>query len=401
MIHPLSDELREFIRQHADDDTDKLLLQAGRFPGIDIPAAVIQITARRQIRDKLPEWYANPALFFPSRLSAEQCSSEACAAYKQSLLKGENLCDLTGGLGIDSWYFSRKTTSVTYIEQNPDYCRAASLNFRILGAENIRIIEGDATTLAGELSAGTFYIDPARRAAGNRRLFALSDCEPDILTLKPLLLPRCKRLILKTSPMADIGETLRLLPETREIHAIALHNECKELLFVLEAGTFPAEKVKITCVNLKPGEKTIPFTFTPREEKTCAEHPANSISAYLYEPHAALLKGGAFKTIAERFKVYKLHKNSHLYTSGQWLPAFPGRQFRVEKIITFSGKNWKELKKEIPKANITVRNFPLTVAELRQRSGIAEGGDLYLFATTANPAQRIIIIARKSPEIAP
>ncbi len=210
MIHPLSDELREFVRQHADEDTDKLLLQAGRYPSIDIPAATIQIAARRQIREKLPEWYANSGLIFPSRLAAEQCSSEACAAYKQSLLRGENVCDLTGGLGVDSWYFSRKAASVTYIERNPDYCRAAGVNFRMLGAENIRIVEADATVLVGELSADTFYIDPARRATGNRRLFALSDCEPDILALKSLLLPRCTRLIVKTSPMADIGETLRL-----------------------------------------------------------------------------------------------------------------------------------------------------------------------------------------------
>ncbi len=395
MIHPLSDELREFVRQHADEDTDKLLLQAGRYPSIDIPAATIQIAARRQIREKLPEWYANSGLIFPSRLAAEQCSSEACAAYKQSLLRGENVCDLTGGLGVDSWYFSRKAASVTYIERNPDYCRAAGVNFRMLGAENIRIVEADATVLVGELSADTFYIDPARRATGNRRLFALSDCEPDILALKSLLLPRCTRLIVKTSPMADIGETLRLLPETREVHVVALHNECKELLFVLENGTFPAEEVKITCVNLKSGEETIPFVFTLREEKTCKEHPVNGISAFLYEPHVALLKGGAFKIIAEQFKVYKLHKNSHLYTSDRWIPTFPGRRFRVEKTIPFSGKNQKVLKQEIPKANITVRNFPLSVAELRQRSGIAEGGDHYLFATTVNPAQRIIIVSRK------
>lgn len=393
----LSPELQSFIRKHASENTDKLLLQAARFPGIDVPFAVNQILARRHLKDKLPTWYAREDLIYPSRLSVEQCSSEYTALYKQRLLKGNSVCDLTGGLGVDCHFFARKAESVTYIERFPEYCEAARHNFAVLQTPAIRIVHADVREIAGTLQADTFYIDPARRSKDNKRAFALTDCEPDVLQLKPILLENTQRLIVKISPMADLEETLRLLPETREIHILSVKNECKELLFLLEdfSAACPPEEVNIYALNLPEKTATPAFHFQPREEKDAPLHTTDTIGQYLYEPHAALMKSGAFKLLAVRYGVQKLHRHSHLYTSSGFVPDFPGRCFIVEESYEFSGKLLKQLSNRIPNANLTTRNFPLSVAEFRKRSGIKEGGDTYLFATTLADNRKVVIQTHK------
>jgi len=393
----LSPELKSFIRTHAQDDTDKLLLSASRFPDIDLPFAVDQILARRQIKEKIPSWYAVEDLIYPSRLSAEQCSSEPTALYKQKLLKGKCFCDLTGGLGVDCYYLAQVVQPAVYIERFSAYCEAARHNFHLLNAPQIEIRQADVREIASSLQADTFYIDPARRSKDNKRTFALTDCEPDILQLKPVLLKNTQRLIIKISPMADLERTLRLLPETREIHILSVKNECKELLFLLEASSteFKPDQVKIYATNLQATQETPAFIFKPEEEKNSPLITTDSVATYLYEPHAALLKSGAFKLIAHRYRLQKLHRHSHLYTSSHFLPDFPGRRFAVEETYEFSGKLLKQIAQQIPQANLTTRNFPLTVAELRKRSGLKEGGEIYLFATTLANEQKILIKTRK------
>lgn len=391
----LTPELKSFIREHANDDTDKLLLGAGRFPDINVPFAVTQIIARRQIRNKLPSWYNNEDIVYPSSLAAEQCSSEQTGLYKQGLLRGDSFCDLTGGLGVDTFFFAQKAATAIYVERFPEYCEAAHTNFEALKAANIRINNADARDVAGTCVADTFYIDPARRAECNKRVFALEDCEPDILQLKPLLLDRAQRVIVKVSPMADIEETLRLLPETREVHILSVKNECKELLFVLENQFFPAQPTRICAVDLTPDNKAAGFSFYLQEEKEAELSLADKVGSFLYEPHAALLKSGAFKLIAIRYGLKKLHRHSHLYTSEQFCPGFPGRSFKVDETIAFSGKMLKQIGKQIPKANLTTRNFPLSVMELRKRSQIKEGGDIYLFATTLCNENKVFLKVHK------
>lgn len=392
----LSLQLSDFINAHAADDTDKLLLSASRYPDIDIPFAVDQILARRQIQQKLPLWHSQPGLIYPSRLSAEQCSSEQTALYKQRLLKGNTLCDLTGGLGVDTYYLSQKARQVIYIERFAGYCEAAKHNFDLLKARNIQTINADVREIADTLKADTFYIDPARRADCNKRTYALADCEPDIIRLKPLLLENSQRLIIKISPMADLDETVRLLPETREIHILSVKNECKELLFLLEKENHcESGKIEIHAVNLSPDAQEQEFVFRQEEEKAACLQTSQTICQYLYEPNASLLKSGAFKLAALRFGLYKLHRHSHLYTSDTPCPDFPGRVFIVDEILAFSGKLLKQINRKIPQANITTRNFPLTVAEIRKRSGIKEGGEVYLFATTLANEQKVILQVHK------
>ena len=391
----LTPEIKDFIRQHFTDDTDKLLLNARRYSPVDVPFAVDQIRARRQIKEKLPTWFANPDLLFPSRLSAEQCSSEITAHYKQSLVRGPRICDLTGGLGIDSWQLSQQAEELIYIERFAEYCRAAEHNFKTLGATNIQILEADVREIVSTLTADTFYIDPARRTECNRRVFALSDCEPDVLQFKNILLPKAGRLILKISPMADISETLRQLPETTEVHIIAVRNECKEVIFVLENTVTFSPRIRVVTINYTSDGQQQVFSFPWQKEKTSPFQAAEKIGDYLYEPNAAILKSGAFKLIATEYNISKLHLNSHLYTSGQKIGNFPGRIFKVANVHEFSGKKLKQLGKSIGQANITTRNFPLTVEAFRKSSGITEGGEVYLFATTLGNARKIIIECRK------
>lgn len=391
-----TDEFRLFVKEHAGDDLMRLLLSASRYPTVDIPFAVEQIAARRQIRDKLPLWYMNDALLFPSKISAEQCSSEQTALYKQRLVEeGDTLCDLTGGLGIDSYYFSRKAHHVTYIERFPAYCEAARNNFSVLGADNITIMKGDSTTLVSQLpEVDAFYIDPARRGEGNKRVFALSDCEPDLPALLPELFRHAPRIIAKLSPMADIRLTLDLLPGTTEVHVLSIKNECKELLFVVEREA-NVETPVIHCINYNSSGDEESFTFTLLDERNEDLHLGKQVKSYLYEPNASVLKAGAFKRVATSFGLEKLHVSSHLYTSDVKLEDFPGRSFVVEEVYPFTGKLCKSLVKEVPQANITVRNFSLPVEELRKRTKIADGGKVYLFATTLVNGDKILVKCHK------
>lgn len=392
----LTDTLRRFIREHASDDLTRLLLSASRYPEIDVPFAVEQIASRRQIRDKLPSWYADDRLIFPAKIAAEQCSSEWTAAYKQRLVKaGQCLCDLTGGLGIDSYFFSRKIRSVLYIERFPAYCEAAQANFNVLGASNIELRQGgSAEILPGLPAQDVFYIDPARRGDGNRRVFALQDCEPDLPALLPVLWQKAPKVIAKLSPMADIRHTLELLPHTTAIHVLSVRNECKELLFVMERDHLAASPL-IHCVHRTSGGEEESFAFTLEEERQATADFARTVGRFLYEPNASLMKAGAFKTAGRGMRMQKLHASSHLYTSDQFETSFPGRKFIVEETIPFAGKTAKTIFRTLPQANLTIRNFPLSAEELRKRLKIREGGEDYLFATTLCSGEKVLIRCRK------
>lgn len=394
----LSDEFISFVSAHAADNLSRLLLSASRYPRIDVPFAVEQIAARRQIKEKLPSWYRNEALVFPAKIAAEQCSSEQTAVYKQRLVGEEmRMCDLTGGLGIDSYFFSRKVKQLLYIERFPAYCEAARINFSALGADNIEVMEGDTTELAGRLpEVDAFYIDPARRGGGNKRVFALQDCEPDLPSLLPELLRRAPKVIAKLSPMADIRLTLDLLPGTTEVHVLSVKNECKELIFVVEREAVEKQKSPLVhCVNFAGNGQEESFTFLLQEEHDAEPSLSCGVKNYLFEPNASLLKAGAFKCIANRFEIEKLQVSSHLYTSDKPVETFPGRRFVVKDVFPFTSKLCKSLQKEVPSANITTRNFPLSVEELRKRTRIADGGSVYLFATTLADGDRIVIKSEK------
>lgn len=384
----------EFIKKQIQTDPNALLLAAKKYPDMDIPFVVDQITCRKQIKDKLPAWYANYDLYFPAKITTEQCSSEQTASYKQRLASGNIACDMTGGLGIDTYYISRNFEKFFYLERYEAYCDAARHNFNVLGASNIDVLNGDSIQLLNDLpSLDLIYVDPARRSDCNKRLYDLSECEPNVVDLAPILLSKAKKLIVKVSPMADIHRCIELIPQVKRIHVLSVRNECKELLLEVDS-TEESKEVEIVCVNFPvTGEQSFSFFFNA--EKSAPLNVVNTVHKYLYEPNASILKAGAFKSVATQFGIKKLHQHSHLYTSSELITDFPGRIFEVIEVDGFSKKWLQTASKQIGQANLTTRNFPMTVAEIRKRSKLQEGGSLYLFATTLSDDQKVIVSCEK------
>lgn len=384
----------EFIKKQIQTDPNALLLAAKKYPDMDIPFVVDQITCRKQIKDKLPAWYANYDLYFPAKITTEQCSSEQTASYKQRLASGNIACDMTGGLGIDTYYISRNFEKFFYLERYEAYCNAARHNFNVLGASNIDVLNGDSIQLLNDLpSLDLIYVDPARRSDCNKRLYDLSECEPNVVDLAPILLSKAKKLIVKVSPMADIHRCIELIPQVKRIHVLSVRNECKELLLEVDS-TEESKDVEIVCVNFPvTGEQSFSFFFNA--EKSAPLNVVNTVHKYLYEPNASILKAGAFKSVATQFGIKKLHQHSHLYTSSELITDFPGRIFEVIEVDGFSKKWLQTASKQIGQANLTTRNFPMTVAEIRKRSKLQEGGSLYLFATTLSDDQKVIVSCEK------
>ena len=353
------------------------------------------------IKNKLPQWYVHPDLVFPSSLAYRQASSQATACYKQSfLLQGARVIDCTGGLGVDSAAFASKASKVVYIEQNESLCQAAAHNFNLLGLPNIEILHGNCIDLLPAMTpADMIYIDPSRRSTAGRQLLALSDYEPDILSIKEMLLQKAPKVLVKISPMADIRQSLRMLPETAEVHVLSVHNECKELLFLLErpqANPVPVEEVPINCVHINTLEKEERFTFKLGEEKaTLSPLVARLTTGYLYEPNSSLLKAGAFKLPAITYGMQKLHPHTHLYHAPILQKSFPGRIFQIQKVLDFNKQTIKNLRQTIPKANIAVRNFCMEATELQKRLKIKDGGDVYLFGVKLSGQNYTLIVAFK------
>lgn len=389
-----NDDTIRFIGENLSKDVNTLLLSAKKYPDIDVAFCAEQIASRKQIKEKLPSWYHNLNLWFPAKITTEQCSSEQTALYKQHLCKGEKGCDMTGGLGIDTFFISRNFRTFYYMERFETYCEAAINNFRVLGAHNVTVQNGNSLDLINQIeSVDLIYLDPARRSDCNKRLYDLTECEPNIVALAPELLARSAKVIVKVSPMADINRCLELLPQTVEVHVLSVRNECKELLLILTPEKSTTD-VKIHCVNFSTtGEQTLSFSYN--EEKSSRLQVVNIVDNYLYEPNASVMKAGAFKITAERFGLKKLHQHSHLYTSSTLIKDFPGRVFEVIRTEPFTKKWLQQAAKESPKANLATRNFPLTVAEIRKRSKLSEGGSLYLFATTLGDDQKAIIYCDK------
>lgn len=380
-----------FVLDHAEDDPDRLLLSADRWPGIDVRRAARLIAARRKMRDKLPSWHAHPEIDCPALLSLEQCSSEATALYKQAFVpEGGRVADLTGGLGVDTWAMSARAAEVHYCERNEALCAAARHNFGILGADNVAVHAGDGPAWL-QAQPGRFdlvYLDPARRDKSARRVYDVADCEPDLSALKDALLQRTDRVLAKLSPMADLTRILALFPETREIHIVAVRDEVRELLLLLQPG-LPAVPPKIVAAD---GD--IRFTFTPADEPAAAVRYADRIGRYLFQPARALRKAGAFRLLSQRYGVAKLALGTHLYTADAPVAGFPGKTFEVEAVLDWNKATLKEIPARYPRLELTALNFPLATDALRRRIGIPAGGDRHAFATTCNDKKKILIICK-------
>jgi hypothetical protein len=392
----LPEPLIAFIRAHLNDDVRRLAMQASRYPQIDMPFAVGQIAGRQLAKHKLPSFYEREEILYPPHLSLEQCSSELTAVYKATLWKGETLVDLTGGFGVDCAFMASHFNEVTYIEQNKALCDVAAHNFSVLGLPHIRVMNADAERILAEdilPNTDCIYADPARRDRQGGKTVQVSDCVPDVERLEPVLLNKARSVMIKLSPMLDLSLALHALPHTVAVHIVSVKNECKELLLMLSSGEQPENMPHpIHCINLISHDEMQTFTFTAEAEAMSEPAYTSEPAHYLYEPNASILKGGAFRSVGVKYGLKKLHPNSHLYTSNEVISDFPGRSFRVAACI--SPKDKAGLR-QIGQANIAVRNYPLSVSELRKQTKLKEGGNSYIFATTLADESRTLIVCQK------
>lgn len=395
-----------FIKEHAEDDTSALLLSASKFKGIDVRLAASTIEGRRKMAVKVPEWGERFDIIYPSSVNVEQCSSSYTAELKQRYFRDSRVFDLTGGLGVDSYYISKVAQSVKMFEQNSVLCSAAKNNFSRLGAENIEVFNKRVDKIEdidGFTSGTNFsvYIDPSRRSESGGRIFAIRDYDPDIVAMKDSLFLHASRVIVKVSPMADITSLAKVLPECSEIAVISVFNECKELLLILDRemvkNPLKTAEIPITAWNLKrSGKIWESFSWTVKEEsESFTELGEPEKGMYLYEPNASILKGGAYKTAGARFGLIKAETSSHLYFGRERVNSFPGRVFRITDICEFGKSGIKHISKTYPKANVSVRNFPLSSAKLLERLKIEEGGETYIFGTLLPHNLRKLIVCKK------
>lgn len=395
-IFSLTPAEQAFVQGNLTANVGALLLRAGKWPGIDLKKVAAQLTARQKAVHKLPTWYAYPDLVFPPALSVEQASSEAAARYKAGLVLGAVLIDATGGMGVDTQAFTRRVGHVEYVEQNPLLARLAAYNLPRLGIGNVTVTHQNGLDFVQRYggTADWLYLDPARRDEGGSKVVQLASYEPDITSVLPMLLAKAERILLKTSPLIDLDQTMRQLGHVEAVHVVAVQHEVKEVLFVIGPSAVDPNAAQLTAVDLTSTSDGPALSFTRADEKTAAVTLGDPLQ-YVCEPNAAVLKAGAFRLVASRFGLHKLAPHSHLYTSAERPLNFPGRVFELQHIVRLDRT---ELRAVLPamKANLTVRNFPQTVETLRKKLGLQAGGDVYILATTLQNGDKRLLITRKS-----
>lgn len=388
----MNDKTRDFIEQNLDADIRQLALKGCRDKDVDIDVAIRQIAGRQTARRKLPSWAALDGILYPPHLNMEQCSSEQAARYKAGvctrLSSPTSLVDLTGGFGVDFAFMSQAFDEATYVERNSELFAISSANMKIL-APKAKCLNEDGLEVLHRLDhVSMIFMDPARRDNHGARTYGISDCTPNVLEIKDELLQKADVVMLKLSPMLDWHKAISDLGEQyiKEVHIVSVQNECKELLIVMQQQS--AEPPTVYCVN----DDSV-FSYHP--SSISSNHISHHSSLiYLYEPNASIMKAGCFAEIEQAFEVSQLAPNSHLFASDQAIADFPGRKFRVTAVTSMNKQELKQALKDIRQANIAVRNFPMSVADLRKRLKLSEGGNDYIFATTLTEGKKVLIICQ-------
>lgn len=379
----------EFIRIHADEDVRQLAFLGKKHPEVDMAYALDQIAGRQKARVKIPSWAAIDGIVYPPHISMEQCSSEQTARYKARIAgNGEKIVDLTAGFGVDMAFMSAGFKQAVHVEMQPQLCAISSENYKCLGLNHVQVVCSDGVGYLHQMEhADLIFIDPARRDQHGSRTYGIADCTPNVLEIIDEMLQKADRVMIKLSPMLDWQKAVSDIGRVSEVHIVSVANECKELLLEVKNGK--GEKVKVFCVNddqvfsYEIGEPH-PFTLSPL-------HPFT----FLYEPNASIMKAGCFNLISHRFGITQPDANSHLFLSDKLVDGFPGRGFVIERISTMNKRELKDALAGIDKANVAVRNFPLSVADLRKRLKLKDGGDVYIFATTDAKKGHLVMVCRK------
>ena len=386
----LHTEIQDFINDNLNSDVSKILLKGTNFNSVSTQEIIEQIESKLKCKKKLPTWFNSKNIYYPNKLNIEQTSSEIAAKYKSKLLTGNTIIDLTGGFGVDSYYFSKSFDRVKHCELNTNLSAIVTHNNTQLNVKNIETIPGDgiAHLTSKKAHYDWIYIDPSRRNE-RKKVFFLEDCVPNVPKHLDAMFEHSNSMAIKVSPLLDITVGINELKFVKDIHIVAINNDVKELIWILKNG-YDGE-VTIKTVNiLEDYNDEFSFVF---EKESEAKVKYAAPQTYLYEPNSAILKSGGFNSLAERLKLSKLHKHSHLYTSQNLIP-FPGRSFRIESILPYTKKNLKQL--GLTQANITTRNFAETVQQLRKKFRIKDGGNTYVFFTTNYLNEKIVIICSKA-----
>ena len=398
----------DFIREHADADVRRLALQGAKNPEVDLTFALDQIAGRQKAKTKLPSWAAVDGIVWPPHLSMEQCSSEQTARYKALIAgKGALIVDLTAGFGVDMAFMSGGFQRAIHVERQASLCAVSSQNYKLLGLNHIEVVCADGIDYLHQLDhADLIYLDPARRDDHGARTYGIADCTPNVLALRDELLQKADRVMLKLSPMLDWRKAVEDLGNVSEVHIVSVDNECKELVVVLEVRGKRSEvrEYTVNCVNILSNGAREVFNFSDADISltshlsplTSFSHLSPLTSYFLFSPNASIMKAGCFAALEQRFGVQQLDKNSHLFVADHDISDFPGRRFVIGKTTSMNKRELKDALAGIDRANITVRNFPMSVAELRKRLKLKDGGDLYLFATTLADNQHQLFLCRKT-----
>ena len=423
-------KLAEFVSEHISSDISRLVMNKAKWPEIDMSLAVACIESRRKLKGKIQEWYDNPDLIFPLKVSAEQCSSSATAAYKAGLAEKMacedgsrewRLADLTGGLGVDSWFFSKKASQILYNEMQKTLCDAAAHNFDALGSGNIRISnnmivpgseimsnasdEGMGISPEGLLSdfrPDIVYMDPARRGEGGKKVFLIEECTPDVLTLKDEIFRICRHMLIKLSPMADITMACSRLGRTcREVHVVSSGGECKELLIWMDREW--DDEYTVAAVELNNDGASSEFRFCPSEEDAAHPIKAGTEDAFqpgmiLFEPGKSIMKSGAFNLVSERFGIAKLGVSTHYYSAEAELSDTirkHGKIFRIKEVHSLDKRSMKTVGKAYPKAEVTARNIPMDTDTLRKKLGVTSGDDAHIFGLKSDSLGNLLIVTER------
>jgi hypothetical protein len=407
----ISKEFTEFTETHKEMDSGTLLLTFTGKCDFDLKLAVSTIEGRKKMVKKVPEWGVNKEIIYPTQLSVEQCSSWHTAQFKQRFFIETSLVfDFTGGLGVDSYYISKVCKELCMFEKSYSLYIAALHNFSILSAENINVQHIEISTLTiGSLmqkeinSKGSdlrikAYIDPSRRGKGGKRLYSVKDYEPDLLEIKDEILKYADELLVKISPMEDISLVLKQVEGCERLFILSVNNECKELLLLLNSNSIRKnwDEVPLEAYNLKKDGSWEVTRWTIKEEmEREITYIIPQTGMFLYEPNSSIIKGGAFKTIAQKFELSKAEKSSHLYFSNELKKDFQGRCFLIEDIYDFGKREMRRVSEKYPRASVSVRNFPISSEELRKRLKIDEGEELHIFGTLLPQNQKKLIVCRK------
>jgi hypothetical protein len=385
----LQKEIQNFIDDNSETNVAALALQKNPFPKVNWIEILNQINVKQKAKSKLPYWFKTKNILYPTKISIEQTSSEKTAQYKSQLVSGEKLIDLTGGFGVDDYYFSKRTNQVFHCEINDELSKIVTHNFVQLNANNIQCIAGDSYETLQNLNQkfDWIYIDPSRRNEAKGKVFMLKDCLPNVPDFLDFYFENASNIMIKTAPILDITAGLSELKNVKAIHIVAVENEVKELLWILEKNHSKAMQI-VTANILK--DKIEEFSFDYQNEKLVNYSLPKK---YIYEPNAAIMKSGGFDEIATQFKIEKLHQHSHLYTSDT-LINFPGRIFEMQNCISYN-KTEMKLHLENKKANITTRNFHDSVETIRKKWKIKDGGNLFCFFTIDANNNKIVLLCDK------